>query len=358
MRECYTRPCNFYYGNYARRLIAKKKGLPLAGNPNIAFDQLEIFQRKKRKIIKSNSCSIFEINSLSKEKKTVIKADLKKITSKRKNIRNLKLNSTQIMGVLNVTPDSFSDGGLFLEESKAHDQVRLMIESGATIIDIGGESTRPGSKTISDQDEWNRIKNIVIKFKKNFPNIPLSLDTRKSYVMRKGIEQGVDIINDVSSLNFDNKSFDVINSKNTPFILHHMQGTPDIMQKNPKYNDALLDIFDFFEEKINFCIKKNFKKEFILIDPGIGFGKNLEHNLRIMSKISTFHSLGCPILIGTSRKKFIEHIVTKFDTPDRTGGTLASVLYGLLQGVQLFRVHNVKEINQGILVFNKILNTN
>ena len=358
MRECYTRPCNFYYGNYARRLIAKKKGLPLAGNPNIAFDQLEIFQRKKRKIIKSNSCSIFEINSLSKEKKTVIKADLKKITSKRKNIRDLKLNSTQIMGVLNVTPDSFSDGGLFLEESKAHDQVRLMIESGATIIDIGGESTRPGSKTISDQDEWNRIKNIVIKFKKNFPNIPLSLDTRKSYVMRKGIEQGVDIINDVSSLNFDNKSFDVINSKNTPFILHHMQGTPDIMQKNPKYNDALLDIFDFFEEKINFCIKKNFKKEFILIDPGIGFGKNLEHNLRIMSKISTFHSLGCPILIGTSRKKFIEHIVTKFDTPDRTGGTLASVLYGLLQGVQLFRVHNVKEINQGILVFNKILNTN
>ena len=137
-----------------------------------------------------------------------------------------------------------------------------------------------------------------------------------------------------------------------------MQGTPETMQKNPQYEDALLDIYDFFEEKINFCIKKNFKKEFIVIDPGIGFGKNLEHNLRIMSKISTFHSLGCPILIGTSRKRFIEHIVTKFDTPDRTGGTLASVLYGLSQGVQLFRVHNVKEINQGILVFNKILNTN
>ena len=358
MRECYTRPCNFYYGNYARRLIAKKKGLPLAGNPNIAFDQLEIFQRKKRKIIKSNSCSIFEINSLSKEKKTVIKADLKKITSKRKNIQNLKFNSTQIIGVLNVTPDSFSDGGLFFEESKAYDQAKLMVESGATVIDIGGESTRPSSKTINDQDEWDRIKNIVIKFKKNFPNIPLSLDTRKSYVMRKGIEQGVDIINDVSGLNFDNKSFDLINSKNTPFVLHHMQGTPDIMQKNPTYDDALLDIFDFFEEKINFCIKKNFKKEFIIIDPGIGFGKNLKHNLRIMSKISTFHSLGCPILIGTSRKRFIEHIVTKFDTPDRTGGTLASVLYGLLQGVQLFRVHNVKEINQGILVFNKLLNTN
>ena len=162
----------------------------------------------------------------------------------------------------------------------------------------------------------------------------------------------------VSGLNFDKKSFDIINLKKTPFVLHHMQGTPETMQIKPKYNDALLDIYDFFEEKINFCIKNNYKKESIIIDPGIGFGKNLAHNLRIMSKISTFHSLGCPILIGTSRKRFIEHIVTKFDTSNRIGGTTASVLYGLLQGVQLFRVHDVKEINQGILVFNKILNTN
>jgi dihydropteroate synthase len=162
----------------------------------------------------------------------------------------------------------------------------------------------------------------------------------------------------VSGLKFDENAFNVIKLTKTPFILHHMQGTPDVMQKNPKYNDVLLDIFDFFEEKINFCLKNKYNKKFIIIDPGIGFGKNLQHNLRIMSKISTFHSLGCPILIGTSRKRFIEHIVTKFDTPDRTGGTLASVLYGLSQGVQLFRVHNVKEINQGILVFNKILNAN
>jgi len=137
-----------------------------------------------------------------------------------------------------------------------------------------------------------------------------------------------------------------------------MQGTPRTMQKKPKYENVLLDIFDFFENKINFCLKNNFKKELIIIDPGIGFGKNLDHNLKILSKISIFHSLGCPILIGTSKKRFIKHIVTKFDTPDRVGGTLSSVLYGLSQGVQLFRVHNVKEINQGILVFKKILNTN
>ena len=158
--------------------------------------------------------------------------------------------------------------------------------------------------------------------------------TRKSQVMKNGIKNGVNIINDVSGLNFDKKSFDLIKLKNIPFVLNHMQGTPETMQNNPKYENVLLDIFDFFEEKIHFCMKKKYKKELIILDPGIGFGKNLNHNLRIMSKISIFHSLGCPILIGTSRKRFIEHIVTKFDTEDRTGGTLASVLYGLLQGVQ------------------------
>ena len=358
MRKYYTRPCNFYYGNYAKRLVKSKKALQLAGNPNIAFDKLEVFYRKKKRNTESNTYSITEVKNLRKELKSIIKSDLKKITAKRKNICGIKFDHPKIMGILNITPDSFSDGGLFFNESKAYDQTNLMIKNGASVIDIGGESTRPGSKIINEKDEWHRIKNILIKIKKKFPNIPLSLDTRKSYVMKKGIERGTNIINDVSGLNFDKESFNIINSKKIPFILHHMQGTPDTMQKNPKYDDVLLDIFDFFEKKINFCLKKKYKKEFIFLDPGIGFGKNLTHNLRLLSKISIFHSLGCPLLIGTSRKRFIEHIVTKFDTPDRTGGTLASVLYGLSQGVQLFRVHNVKEINQGILVFNKILNTN
>ena len=356
MRKYYTRPCNFYYGNYAKNLIKKRKAFTLAGNLNLAFDQIEIFQRKKN-FTESKLYSIHEINSLDKEKKTVIKSDLEKITPKRKSVLGIKFDKPKIMGVLNITPDSFSDGGLFFEEIKAYEQANLMIDNGATIIDIGGESTRPGSETIDEKKEWERIENTIIKIKKSFPEISLSLDTRKSYVMKKGIEIGINIINDVSGLSFDKNSFNFINSKKIPFILHHMQGTPETMQKNPKYDDVLLDIYDFFDEKINFCTKKKYNKKMIIIDPGIGFGKNLEHNLRIMSKISTLHSLGCPILIGASRKRFIEHIVTKFDTSDRTGGTLASVLYGLSQGVQLFRVHNVKEINQGILVFNKLLNT-
>ena len=358
MRKYYTRPCNFQYGNYAKNLIKNKKALPLAGNSSISFNQLEIFERKKKGKVLSNVYSIDNIKKLHKELKLLIKYDLKKITAKRKNISNINFKKPQIMGILNITPDSFSDGGLFIKKNKAYNQALLMIDGGATIIDIGGESTRPGSKTVSQKNEWSRVKSTIIKLRKKFPRIDFSLDTRKSPVMKKGIENGIDIINDVSGLEFDNKSFDVINKKKIPFVLHHMQGSPSTMQLNPKYNDALLDIYDFFEDKINFFLKKKFRKELIIIDPGIGFGKNLNHNLRIMSKISIFHSLGCPILIGTSKKRFIEHIVTKFDTPDRTGGTLASVLYGLSQGVQLFRVHNVKEINQGILVFNKILNTN
>jgi len=338
--------------------VKKGKTLPLAGNTNISFDHLEILKRKNSGNTESNMYSISKITKLEKAIQSIVKKDLKNITLKRKSISGIQFNKPQIMGILNVTPDSFSDGGLFFKKSKAYNQANFMIKNGASIIDIGGESTRPGSKTINNEKEWNRIKDVIKKIKKKSLKIVLSLDTRKSGVMKKGLECGVDIINDVSGLNFDKKSFDVIKSKNTPFILHHMQGTPDTMQKNPKYKDAILDVYDFFEKKINFCLKKKYKKEFIIVDPGIGFGKNLNHNLRILSKISVLHSLGCPIMIGTSKKRFIEHIVTKFDTSDRTGGTLASVLHGLSHGVQLFRVHDVKEINQGILVFNKILNTN
>ncbi len=358
MREYYTRACNFYQGSIAKNLILHKKALPLNSRKDIAFDQIEIFQRKKNQIAKSNFYSITEIKNLDGQMLLEVNEDIKNIILKKQSILGLKFDTPQIMGALNITPDSFSDGGLFFEETKAYDQVKLMVDSGATIIDIGGESTRPGSTTIDEKEEWKRIENTIIKFKKNYPKVLLSIDTRKSYVMSKGIQNGVDIINDVSGLNFDNKSFNLINSKKIPFILHHMQGSPNTMQNNPTYEDVLLDIFDFFEEKINFCLKHNYKRELIVLDPGIGFGKNLDHNLRLISKISIFHSLGCPILIGTSRKRFIEHIVTKFDTSDRTGGTLASVLHGLSQGVQIFRVHNVKEINQGILVYNKILNSN
>ena len=254
------------------------------------------------------------------------------------------------MGVLNLTPDSFSDGGKFNSKSRAFKQISNMIESGAKIIDVGGESTRPGSKTIPSKTEWKRIQHVLKNFKKKYRSVCLSVDTRKSDIMVQSSKYGVDLINDVSGFNYDRISLLQLKNSKISKVLHHMQGTPNTMQKNPKYKNVLLDIYDFFEEGI-----KKIDNKKIIIDPGIGFGKNLKHNLTLISKISLFHSLGFPILIGTSRKRFISQISGKNDSKDRIGGTLASVLFLLSQGVQIFRVHNVNEVKQGILVFRKIL---
>jgi dihydropteroate synthase len=260
-----------------------------------------------------------------------------------------------LMGILNMTPDSFSDGGKFNINSKAFRRISEMINSGADIVDIGGESTRPGSKIIYPKIEWERVEEVIKKFKKKFPKTLLSVDTRKSLVMEKAIKSKVDIINDVSCYKFDKKSYNTVINKNLWKIIHHMQGTPQTMQINPKYNHVLLDIYDFFEKEIKKFKKDKFHKK-IILDPGIGFGKNLKHNLMILNKISIFHSLGFPVLIGTSRKRFINEISKNFDTKERLGGTLSSVLYSLSQGVQIFRIHDVGEIKQGILVFETLLN--
>ena len=258
------------------------------------------------------------------------------------------------MGILNLTPDSFSDGGLFSQSNKAFLHIQNMINKGANIIDVGGESTRPGSKDILPQIEWKRLEKVVNQFKKKYPKTFLSVDTRKSEIMVKAIKNKLDIINDVSSFDYDENAIDKIKDFNVWKVLHHMQGTPNTMQIKPQYKNVLLDLYDFFEEKLNKDFKK-FKYKKFIIDPGIGFGKNLKHNLILLNKISLFHSLGFPLLIGTSRKKFIHQISGSFDSKERIGGTLASVLYTLSQGVQIFRVHNVNEVKQAILVFKKII---
>ena len=350
MRKYYTRACNFYHGRAATSLIKTNKAFPLNGKKDIAFDKLEIFSREKGKV-KTRLINIKDINTLNKNIKKIIKYDLTKIISRRKNfLKNVNFNHTTIMGVLNLTPDSFSDGGKFNNNHKAFKQISNMVQSGAKIIDVGGESTRPGSKTIDSTTEWKRIKYIVENFKKKYKKICLSIDTRKSDIMIKSLKNGANLINDVSGFTYDPYTILKLKNYNIPKVLHHMQGTPNSMQKNPRYQNVLLDIYDFFENKI-LNISNNKK---IIIDPGIGFGKTLKHNLTLISKISLFHSLGFPILIGTSRKRFINQISGNYDSVDRTGGTLASVLFLLSQGVQIFRIHNVKEIKQGILVFEKI----
>ena len=351
MKKYYTRACNFFYGLDSQQLIKKKKTLPLCGNKSISFNQIEIFIRNKKKI-KSKIIDIKNINKLPLLIKNKISKDIKKIISKRE---FLDKKNHVIMGILNMTPDSFSDGGKFNSTQKAHKKIIQMKKAGAEIIDIGGESTRPGSKIISQKNELKRVKKIIVQFKKKFPKTLLSIDTRKSLIMDFSIKNNADIINDVSGFKFDSKSFSTVKNKNLWKLIHHMQGTPQTMQINPSYNHVLLDIYDFFENQIKKFKSDKYKNK-IILDPGIGFGKNLKHNLMILKKISVFHSLGFPILIGVSRKRFISQICGAYDTKERLGGTLSSVLFSLSQGIRIFRVHNVEEVKQGILVYETLIN--
>jgi dihydropteroate synthase len=353
MKSIYIRPTNIVFGQKANYFIQAGTAKSLCGLEDVGFLSVEILKRK------SDGNTVEEYSVLELERldfKDKIQSDLNKITSKRNNIFNLNFKNPILMGVLNVTPDSFSDGGKYNTTFRALDHVKNMIDFGAHIIDVGGESTRPGAKSVSDQDEIVRVSETIQSIKKKFPNQLISLDTRKSKVMQHGISIGVDMLNDVSALDFDQLSYQVVKDSGKPIILNHSQGIPENMQNNPTYDNVLLDIFDYFENKIKFLKDNGIKDEQIIIDPGIGFGKTLEHNLEIISKISIFHSLGYPIMVGPSRKSFIGKIMGEKDNPQRLGGTIASVLYSYLQGIQLFRVHDIQETNEALKVYSQFLN--
>jgi len=344
MQKIYVRPISMSYGSDARKLIKSKQALPVCSNKNLAFGKIEIILRGKNNVIKT--LNVNELKKLpAKIKKEVLKK-IKNITKRRKKISGLNLDTFKIFGVLNVTPDSFSDGGKFNKIKKAISHSKEMISHGADVIDVGGESTRPGAKLISIEDEKKRVLQVISKIKK----FKISIDTRKSEVMFAAVKKGAKIINDVSAMDFDEQSLNVVAKLKKPIILNHSQGTPDVMQNNPKYQNVLLDIYDYFEKKINQLTKRKFLKQNIILDPGIGFGKNLDHNLNLISNIGLFHSLGCPIMLGPSRKSFIGRVMKDKDSKDRLGGTLAAVITGYNQGVQCFRVHDIKESYEALKV--------
>ncbi|MDA9629382.1 dihydropteroate synthase [Candidatus Pelagibacter sp.] len=348
MKRYYTRACNFYYGSKSKTLVKKKRSFPLNGNKEISFSCIEIISRKSKKKV-----SIGNLNRLPKLLKKQIILDLKILTSKKKNFANLNFQKIpNIMGILNLTPDSFSDGGKFNSYNKGIKHALEMYKSGANIIDVGGESTRPGSKSINEKLEWKRVNRILKSICKK---IPVSLDTRKSKIMAKGAKLGVNIINDISGFNYDDKSVNVLKKLRIPFIIQHSKGLPENMQIKPSYKNELLDIYDFFEDKIKFLRSIGINHNNIVIDPGIGFGKNLKHNMNLISNISIFHSLGFPILVGNSRKKFIKELSGKNDTSNRIGGTVASSIFLMMQGIQVLRIHDVNELLQGIKVFKELI---
>ena len=245
-------------------------------------------------------------------------------------------------------------GENLIQKKKGVNHAINLLNSGANLIDVGGESTRPGSKMIKENLEWQRIYKILKSLLKK--KIPISLDTRKSKIMSKGINLGVKLINDVSGLDFDSETLNVLKKYKIPFVIQHAQGVPENMQKNPKYKNELLDIYDFFEKKIKLLRSKGIKHDKIILDPGIGFGKNLKHNMSLIRNISIFHSLGFPILVGNSRKRFIKELSGKNDSKFRNGGTIASSIYLMMQGVQILRIHDVNETIQGLKIFKNIIN--
>ena len=260
------------------------------------------------------------------------------------------------MGILNVTPDSFSDGGLYYDVQKAVDHALLMIQEGADIIDIGGESTRPFSDPVSAEDELLRVLPVIKKLCDK-TDIAISIDTTKSYVAKESCIVGANIINDISGMLFDNKMIDVVKEFNCPVILMHIKGNPKVMQEDPKYDNLITEIKSHLLERANYALDNNIDKNNIILDPGIGFGKTIEHNFEIINHLEELTSLDYPLLIGVSNKSFIGETLN-VDENDRLQGTIVSNTVALAKGCKIFRVHNVKEAKKSLTIANKIFNSN
>ena len=269
----------------------------------------------------------------------------------RGNIAGLSMDIPRLMGILNVTPDSFSDGGSFLDHDDALRQALRMVENGADILDIGGESTRPGAEYVSPEIEISRTTPVISSIA-NRLETPISIDTRKAEVATSAQTAGAKMLNDVSACSFDPDM--VLAAQNTPICLMHAQGDPKTMQENPSYDNVLLDVYDYLSSRVAHCVASGVKRSQIVIDPGIGFGKTPEHNLKLIQGLSLFHGLGCPVLLGASRKRFIGTIGAAPEVQDRAPGSIAIALAGISQGVQITRVHDIAETKQALRLWQAV----
>ncbi len=263
--------------------------------------------------------------------------------------RTVRLDQPQVMGILNVTPDSFSDGGQFAEAETAIEGGVQMASQGAAILDVGGESTRPGAQQVWAEDEIERVRLVIQRLAAG--GSAVSIDTRKSEVMTAALQAGARMVNDVSALTFDPRSAEVIAAAGAPVVLMHHLGPPETMQHDPRYDDVLVEVYLWLEERIAAAEAAGIDRSKILVDPGFGFGKTVAHNLELMNGLAIFHSLGCPIVVGASRKRTIGALSNEAAAGERLGGSIAFALKAAEQGVQIVRAHDIPETVQALRIW-------
>ena len=325
----------------------------------LAFKECEVLLRTRERIVAS--CApvtvIRDWAATEGEASCDRIADLlRNLESPRLPFAGLTLDRPRIMGVLNVTPDSFSDGGEFREPEAAIAHGHALVASGADLVDIGGESTRPGAEPVSVAEEIARIEPVVRALACS--GVPVSIDTRRAGVMAAALAAGATVINDVTALEGDPDSVATVAGAGAPVVLMHMQGEPATMNRNPRYDHAPLDVYDYLESRVEACRTGGIKPERIAVDPGLGFGKSSAHNVEIMRNLALYHGLGCALLIGASRKGLIRTVRRSAAPGDRLAGSIAAALAGLELGVQIVRVHDVAETGQAFAVWRALRKTN
>jgi dihydropteroate synthase len=342
--KLYLRPIGFLYGPPAEAAVAEGLALPLAGGP-IAFTAAVLIEGTPQK----STRRLLAADALKESRDTALKAVLKCVTVKRPAFAGIKLDAPVLMGIVNVTPDSFSDGGLYDTTDGAITHAAELTSAGAAIVDIGGESTRPGSDTVDEEDERDRIVP-VLKGLKGIDAV-ISIDTRKASVAKAAAKAGAAILNDVSALTYDPESLAVAAKAKLAVVLMHAQGEPKTMQDDPRYDDVVLEVFDYLEARIEVARAAGIPPARIAADPGLGFGKTLAHNLKLLASLSLFHGLGVPLLVGASRKRFIGGLGQGRDPRAREPGSHAAAIASAAQGVQILRVHDVAGTSQALAVW-------
>ena len=342
--KLYLRPIGFLYGDTAATAVAARLALPLAGS-GIAFTAAELIEGAPR----SAKRRLMPSQELARSRDADLAQLLKRVTAPRPPFAGLSLTRPLIMGIVNVTPDSFSDGGMFDTTEEAIVHAAELASAGADIVDVGGESTRPGSDAVEEDEELSRVLPVLEGLAGLHATI--SIDTRKASVARAAAKAGAKIFNDVSALTFDRDSLAAAAEAGLSVILMHAKGAPKTMQDDPRYDDVALEVFDYLEDRIAAAEAAGIDRAHIAADPGIGFGKTLDHTLALLANLSLLHGLGVPLLVGASRKRFISGVSGGETPQSREPGSYAVALAAAAQGAQILRVHDVAGTRQALSVW-------